>query len=288
MNTEQWTIKSVLDWTLSYFTEKCVESPRLSAEILLASTLGLERIDLYVQYDRPLDKQELAAFKAKILRRTKHEPVAYITEKKAFWKSTFIVTPHVLIPRPDTESLLETAIAHLNSRKKGLRILELGIGSGAIIVSLARELPYHTYFGTDCSYSAINIARQNATQMNVTIHFVVSHWLDALSGTFDLIVSNPPYIPTLELQSLAAEIVQFEPQVALDGGNDGLFHIRTIIQDAPHYLASDGVLMVEMGCDQGKAIQELVAEEGRSKTLQILKDYAGHERVVCIGNIGQS
>ncbi|ETR70827.1 MAG: methyltransferase [Candidatus Magnetoglobus multicellularis str. Araruama] len=288
MNTEQWTIKSVLDWTLSYFTEKCVESPRLSAEILLASTLGLERIDLYVQYDRPLDKQELAAFKAKILRRTKHEPVAYITEKKAFWKSTFIVTPHVLIPRPDTESLLETAIAHLNSKQKGLRILELGIGSGAIIVSLARELPYHTYFGTDCSSAAIDIARQNATQMDVRIHFVVSHWLDALSKTFDLIISNPPYIPTLELQSLSAEIVQFEPQVALDGGNDGLFHIRTIIQNAPQYLASDGVLMLEMGCDQGKAIQELIAEERRSKTLQILKDYAGHERVVCIGNIGQS
>jgi release factor glutamine methyltransferase len=290
MKSEQWTIKSVLDWTQTYFKEKFVESPRLSAEILLADTLGLERIDLYLQFDRPLDKPELASFKAKLLRRAQHEPVAYITGKKAFWKSTFNVSPHVLIPRPETELLLENAISLIQSKQGSMRIIELGVGTGAIIVSLANEFPDHAYFGTDYSVQAIQIAMQNARQNidhNNRIQFVVSEWFEALSTRypFDLIISNPPYIAKEVFSNLQPEITRFEPQLALDGGQDGFIHIQTIIQQAANYLSTDGVLLLEIGFDQRKAVEKCVASSNDFKTVNIIKDYAGHDRIACISGV---
>jgi len=287
MKSEQWTIKSVLDWTQTYFIEKCVESPRLSAEILLADTLGIERIDLYIQFDRPLEKKELSEFKAKLLRRAQHEPVAYITETKAFWKSTFFVTPHVLIPRPETELLLETAITYVQSKQKKLRIIELGVGSGAVIISLANTCSEHTYLGTDYSYAAIQIAQQNARQIignNNQITFVVSDWFGSFSTSppFDLIISNPPYIPTQDIKKLQPEIAHYEPQMALDGGKNGLNHIQMIIQQAANYLSADGLMLLEIGCDQGDAVEKYIAAHDPLGTVKIIKDYAGHDRVAWI------
>ena len=292
MKPEQWTIKSVLNWTQTYFKEKLVESPRLSAEVLLADTLGLERIDLYVQFDRPLEKQELSVFKAKLLRRAQHEPVAYITEKKSFWKSTFFVTPHVLIPRPETELLLETAITHIQSVQRNMRIIELGVGSGAVITSLTKELSEHIYLGTDCSFPAIQTAQQNVRQIighNHGIQFVVSNWFRSLSKSnkFDLIISNPPYIPTQVLSKLQTEVSLFEPKMALDGGQDGLIHIQTIIQQAGSYLSTNGVLLLEIGFDQRKAVEKYVAESINFETVKILKDYAGHDRIAWISGASQ-
>jgi release factor glutamine methyltransferase len=285
-----WTIKSVLEWTQTYFKEKFVESPRLSAEILLADTLGLERIDLYVQFDRPLDKQELSGFKSKLLRRAQHEPVAYITEKKAFWKSIFVVSPHVLIPRPETELLVEHAISLIHSKQGNMRILELGVGSGAIIVSLATEFPYHIYWGTDYSFPAIQIAKQNAMQntgCDNRIQFVVSDWFESVSTLqpFDLIISNPPYISREALSKLQPEITRFEPQMALDGGEKGFIHLQTIIEQAANYLSTDGTLLLEIGFDQREFVENCVASGNDFKSVKILKDYAGHDRIACISGV---
>ena len=291
MNTKPWTIKSVLTWTTDYFKEKSIESPRLSAEILLAETLGLNRIDLYVQFDRPLDKTELKTYKDKILRRAQHEPVAYIVGTKDFWQSTFGVSPHVLIPRPDTETLVETAINYINHQKYSLRILELGVGSGAISVSLARECPDHNFFATDSSCLAIQQASENALSIlnqNHPIQFIVSDWFSALANLypFDLIISNPPYIPSHEIQKLQPDIFQYEPLTALDGGSDGLNAFRMIIEEASGYLILDGTLMLEMGFDQGVDIQKLVDSNPDYTDMKIIKDDAGHDRVAVITSQG--
>jgi len=287
MKSEPWTIKSVLRWTQTYFKEKFVESPRLSAEILLAYTLGLERIDLYVQFDRPLEKQELAEFKARLIRRSQHEPVAYITQSKSFWKHNFFVSPHVLIPRPETELLLETAIEKIQYRKNSLRIIEMGVGSGAVIISLAKEFPIHTYVGTDYSFPAIQIAQQNAKQIldhTPLIQFVVSDWFESLTthAPFDLIISNPPYIASDILGSLQPEISRFEPLIALDGGENGCQHIQALLQKAPAYLNSEGILLLEIGFDQRVAVEKYVAKSDFFEQVKILKDYAGQDRIACI------
>jgi len=287
MKSEQWTIKSVLNWTQTYFKEKFVESPRLSAEILMADTLGLERIDLYVQFDRPLNKQELSNYKAKLLRRAQHEPVAYITGTKHFWKSAFDVSPHVLIPRPETELLLETAISLIQSKEKKMRIMELGVGSGAVIVSLAKDAPEHIYVGTDFSLMAIQTAQQNAKKITGdanNIQFIVSDWFESLSteNQYDLIISNPPYIASHVLSTLQPEVSHFEPQMALNGGPDGLMHIQAIIQQAAHYLTDDGFLLLETGFDQREDVEKIVAASNKFNTVKVFKDYAGHDRIACI------
>ncbi|KPA08923.1 HemK family modification methylase [Candidatus Magnetomorum sp. HK-1] len=286
MITEQWTIKAVLNWTQTYFEQKSVESPRLSAELLMADTLALERIELYLQYDRPLEKQELQSFKQKMFRRVQHEPIAYITGSKAFWESSFDVSPQVLIPRPDTETLIEAAISQIESAKTPLRILELGVGSGAIIVSLAKQFPQHTYFATDRSYSAICTAKKNANKILQTnsVFFILSDWFSGLSAghLFHLIISNPPYIPTKDLKTLQPDIFKFEPLIALDGGDNGLFHLKQIIQQAADYLEKDGTLMLETGFDQRHAVESIASSTGKYENIKSIKDYAGHERVVLI------
>jgi release factor glutamine methyltransferase len=287
MKSEQWTIKSVLDWTQTYFKEKIVESPRLSAEVLLAETLGIKRIDLYIQFDRPLEKQELSQYKAKLLRRAQHEPVAYITETKSFWKSEFSICPHVLIPRPETELLVETAISHIQSKDRNMRIIELGVGSGAVIVSIANDAPDHVFMGSDLSFPALHIAQKNAHKIiddNNRIQFFVSDWFGSIapSYSFDLIISNPPYIPTHVLSTLQPEIVNFEPMGALDGGQDGCFHIQKIIQEAASYLSTDGLLLLEMGFDQREAVEKCVHLSHDFDDVKFIKDYAGHDRIACI------
>ncbi|MBF0449465.1 MAG: peptide chain release factor N(5)-glutamine methyltransferase [Candidatus Magnetomorum sp.] len=284
ITTDQWTIKSVLTWTQTYFNEKSVENPRLSAELLLADTLALKRIDLYLQYERPLEKQELQSFKQKILRRIHHEPIAYIIGSKAFWESTFDVSPQVLIPRPDTETLVETAISSIQGKTIPLRILEVGVGSGAIIISLAKKFPHHHFFATDRSYPAAFIAQQNAKKIlpATTVHFLISDWFSGISmkQPFDMIVSNPPYICTQDLKTLQPDIVNHEPQMALDGGHDGLHHIRQIIQHGESYLKHNAYLIMEIGFDQRNAVEQIISLTGKYDSVKCIKDYAGHERVL--------
>ncbi len=282
-----WTILKVLSWSEGYFAQFDIDSPRLTAEMLLAHALDIRRLDLYLQFDRPLNSDELAAYKAFIQRRVKsREPVAYITGEKGFWNGDFFVSHHVLIPRPDTETLVEQAIEVINGlEKKGrkVRVLDMGTGSGAIVLSLAQSCPGHHYFALDCSFDAIMIARQNKLPC-ASVQFLVGSWLTSFrkGELFDLIVSNPPYVPTEDILTLQPEIKNHEPKLALDGGEDGFDCYREILSAAPFHLSPNGVLMMEMGADQRSQMEREVAAIAQYSSPRFVKDYAEHDRVVIL------
>nr|WP_320193768.1 peptide chain release factor N(5)-glutamine methyltransferase [uncultured Desulfobacter sp.] len=280
-----WTIKSILSWTDTYFSQHSVDSPRLTAEILLAQVLGLRRLDLYLQHDRPLEKQELSAFKVLIQRRVAREPVAYITGRKGFFREQFKVAPGVLIPRPDTETLVETAVGVLSEMSQSgrqARVMELGVGSGAVIVSIANACDGHLYFGNDLSCDALEIARANVNAFARTpVSLFRGDWLEAVTPRplFDLILSNPPYIPSVDIEALAPEIRDHEPRQALDGGGDGLDAVRAILVQAGDRLLPSGRLVLEIGFDQKKMVKSLAQGLFWLAELDFVKDLAGHHRV---------
>lgn len=286
-----WTIIKILSWTESYFKDHSIDSPRLTAEILLSHCLGIKRLDLYLQHDRPLQKDELSLFKILIKRRIQNEPVAYITGEKGFFESDFEVEKGVLIPRPDTETIVEEALKILFSDPKNVNpktVLELGTGSGAIIVSLAKAAPGHSYFASDISDAALAIAKKNAEKIaGNKVRFLGSAWFSSLKRipVFDLIVSNPPYIPSGEIQCLQPEIREFEPVLALDGGMDGLDCFRSILDEAHHYLAPGGAILLEMGFDQKDGIQGVFERYSQYGSIDFIRDLAGHDRVVLIKKI---
>ncbi len=280
----------MLAWTQSHFKDHSIDSPRLTAEILLAHSLNLKRLDLYLNYDRPLQQNELAAFKKLIRRRRFREPVAYITGQKGFFESDFKVGPNVLIPRPETEILVETALRTLRSASETetagpLKVLELGTGSGAIVVSLAKAEPHHCYVAGDISFAALTVAAGNDARIaGGKIHFFVGDWFSPLkSGSaFDLIVSNPPYIPAEDIQTLEPEVKSHEPILALDGGRDGLDCFRDILGNAHSRLSSGGTILLEMGFDQRAGIETLFRSCPEYESIDFIKDLSGHDRVVKI------
>ncbi|MBC8246783.1 MAG: peptide chain release factor N(5)-glutamine methyltransferase [Deltaproteobacteria bacterium] len=279
----QWTILSLIQWTTSYFKSHHIENPRADAEILLAHALNLERIDLYLRYDQPLNHDELSRFKILIKRRIQREPVAYITGTKEFWSLDFRVTTDVLIPRPETECLVERALVVL-SGDTPLRVLELGTGSGAITIALASEKPDHHYVATDRSVFAVCLAGENAKRhkLDQSMSFFAGDWFQPLNedGFFDMIISNPPYIRTEEIDRLEPEIFRYEPRISLDGGEDGLQCIEQILVKAHHCLKSKGKLLLEMGHDQREKIQAILNSMGRYDNISFFMDYSGHDRGV--------
>lgn len=289
-----WTILATLQWTADYFKKHSIESPRAAAEILLAHSLGFRRLDLYLRYDQPLNDEELKHFKALIKRRLGHEPIAYIVGEKEFWSLDFKVNRSVLIPRPETEGLVEAALDHLAGwgKKSGsdvpaCRILELGTGSGAVITSLAHERPGHTYCATELSLPTLELARENARRHlpENAVHFLAGQWFAALNpakSRFDLILSNPPYIPTHDIAGLAPEICRHEPEMALDGGPDGLRDLVHLIENAFGFLNPGGVLLLEIGWDQYHAVAAHGRRTGAYEHIEVRKDLAGLDRVAVL------
>jgi len=282
-----WTPIKLIQWATSYFNSHHIDSPRTTAEILLAHALGVKRIDLYLRYDQPLNSDELNRFKTLIKRRLDREPVAYILSYKEFWSKDLEVNRNVLIPRPETECLVERALESLaaDSRAGCKSVLELGTGSGAVIVALAFENPRHSYLATDISSDAVRIARCNAIRhgLEARIHFIVADWfapIDVRSGRFDLIVSNPPYVRSMDLKRLQPEIHAYEPVAALDGAEDGLLYLRHIIECAHRYLKSGGCLLLEMGHDQKEPLKQIIDACGQYEDVEFYKDYSGHDRIV--------
>jgi len=275
----------LIRWTTDYFQRHHIDQARTDAEILLAHALGLRRIDLYLNHDQPLHTDELKPFKAAIQRRINREPVAYITGVREFWSLELAVNPAVLIPRPETECLVEAVLPTLNRQVEvPMRVLELGTGSGAIIVALAHEHPYHRYVGMDRSLDALYTARQNARKHEVdsAIGWFCGNWDAALAperATFNLIVSNPPYIRSAEIDALQPEIRHFEPRSALDGSGNGLDCLGRILETAHRYLGPGGVLALEMGHDQAADVVAIAAQTGRYHPVRIFPDYGGHDRV---------
>jgi release factor glutamine methyltransferase len=279
-----WTILRTLQWTTGYFADHGIDSPRADAEILLAHTLGCQRIDLYLRHDQPLNADELSEFRARIRRRGRREPVAYITGSKEFWSLEFKVTPDVLIPRPETEGLVEAAL-RLFPDDQPLRVLDLGVGSGIITIALAHERRQWRFWATDLSEKAIAVAQSNAETHHVEdrIRWWVGWWFNGVEAApdepFDLIVSNPPYIAGEGLSALEPEVRRFEPRVALEGGPDGLESIAHILQTAPIYMRPGGWLLMEIGCDQGAAVKRLAGKCRAFDQIFVEKDFAGLDRV---------
>jgi release factor glutamine methyltransferase len=280
-----WTILDLVKWTGWYFREHQIPNARSEAEILLAHTLTARRIDLYLNHDQPLCEDELKQFKSLIKRRVNGEPVAYITGAWEFWSLALTVNPSVLIPRPETECLVEAVLPFLDDfAGMPKRVLEMGVGSGAIIIALAHEHPEHCYVAMDRCAVAVQTARQNARTHKVDHRFnwFCGDWDAALAPerqSFDLIVANPPYIRSHEVDGLQPEIRNHEPRAALDGSGDGLRCIRHLIESAHRYLINGGMVALEMGHDQKKDVQSIARKVGRYESPRIVKDYSGHDRV---------
>jgi release factor glutamine methyltransferase len=276
-----WTIGSILTWTGQYFAEKGVENPRLDAEVLLSHILERERIQLYVNFDQPLQPHELTAYREAVKKRVARMPVAYITGCREFMGLEFCVTPAVLIPRPDTEILVEAVLKKLHGFEQPA-LLDLGTGSGAIIVSLLANLSTAVGAAVDISDKALEIARQNAekNQVSSRLKFYQGDLYQPVEGqTFDAIISNPPYIPDSDIQELTQE-VRKEPHLALAGGPDGLDFYRRIVRDAAQYLNTGGLLAVEVGIHQAQAVAALAQSVEQLVFTEIVKDYSSIERVV--------
>jgi release factor glutamine methyltransferase len=278
---ELWTVSKLLDWTTNYFKKFNIEWPHLEAEILLAHALGLKRIDLYIQHERILNKEELAKFKDLIKRREKKEPIAYITNNQPFMSLDFYVDQSVLIPRPETELLVGIIIDLIKNDSRLITIADIGTGSGCIAVSLAKYLPQVKTIGIDASQEAIVIAHKNAVKHGLEnrCEFRFGSLLDPLAEKVDMILSNPPYIQSDQIEKLQEEVAIWEPRDALDGGKDGLEYIRKIIEQAPAHLASEGKIYIEIGFDQKEKVKELARETGKYQEIRIIKDLSGKDRI---------
>jgi release factor glutamine methyltransferase len=264
LTEEAWTIRKVLSWTTGRFEKEDIDAPRLTAEILLAHILKLDRVRLFMELDRPLQKDELAEFKALIQRRMQFEPTQYLTGYKDFYNRRFAVDPRVLIPRPETELLVE-AVLQLLPKDAPSRVLDLCTGSGCIGVTIAAERPQASVWVTDLSKGACEVAAANAEKHQVASRVSVLHgdlFAAVPAGArFDVVVSNPPYIKRAELPGLQKE-VRKEPPEALDGGEDGLDFVRRIAEGSHAALKRGGWLALEIGDEQGEAVKAVLTRAG--------------------------
>jgi release factor glutamine methyltransferase len=281
-----WTIRRVVAWAAADLAQRQIESPRLNAELLLGHALKLTRLELILEAHRPLLPAELARYKELLKRKWTGEPTAYLLGVREFFGYQFAVDPRVLIPRPDTETLVEVALTRLAATEADgprLRVLDLCTGSGCVALALGRKRPDLSTIGVDLSRDALELAEQNRAALGLTelVSFVYGDLFDALTPgePFDAIVSNPPYVPSLEIATLEPSVQHFEPHLALDGGEDGLCLVRRIIQEAPSWLADGGLLALEIGAGQSSIVDELMRARGFRDIVRS-RDYGGHERVV--------
>ncbi|TWI77430.1 release factor glutamine methyltransferase [Desulfobotulus alkaliphilus] len=280
-----WDVGKVLRWTTEYFATHGIDSPRLTAEILLAHCLGTSRLNLYLRFDQPLNPSERDAFRHLIRRRAAREPVAHITGERSFWTLDLATGPQALIPRPDTETLVSEALKYL-PEDRACRVLDLGTGTGCIALAVAAERPLCTVFAVDLSIAACGLAMKNIRNADLAARVfpVTASWCGAFKrGTlFDLVVSNPPYIPTAHMAALAPEVRDHEPPLALDGGADGLSAYRSLVSEVRDVLRPGGILLLEIGYDQFRDVSYLFAGTGDYEVFPCVMDLADRERVVVL------
>lgn len=289
MTDKRWTVKELLYLTTNYLREKAIDSPRLCAEVLLSHQLKKTRVELYLGYDQPLRREEIAGFRSLVRRRVKREPLQYITGHQEFWSLDLVVNPAVMIPRPETEVLVEEA---LRLRQNGLlsdnlnpMILDVGTGSGAIAIALAKEIEGARIWASDISPEALQLAEENARRHNLggRIRFCEGDLLEPFAGSsaaFDMIVSNPPYIATEEFGALAPEIRYYEPRAALDGNEGGMRCIQRLIGESGPYLRDGGWLLVEMDPHQTERALNLIDSAQCFGYKERIKDYRDSYRMV--------
>lgn len=297
--TSDWTILKLLDWTTAYFTEHGVPNPRLDGELLLSDILNLKRIDLYLNFEKPVAPADLARFKSYVQRRSRREPLQYVVGHTDFFGRRFCVTPDVLIPRPETEQLVARALEWLDAHPQATRVLDFGTGSGCIAITLALERPQLQVTAVDTSAAAVAVATNNAKILGAELDWIsppltgegqgegeiqrVHPLTLALSHRergFDLIISNPPYIPATEAGALQPEVVRFEPHLALFGGDDGLAFYRQLLSNAADQLQPGGALALEIGAGQGDAILDIATAVGKWQTPRRYNDLSGIERIM--------
>ena len=287
MDTTVWTVQRIMDWTQSYFAKAGIESARLDTEVLLAHVLKKERIFLYAHFDRPLSTDERDEFRAMVKRRAMREPVAYILGEKEFYGRPFVVNEFTLIPRPETEHLIDGI---LKWKKEGcggeawsgpLKVLDIGTGTGCIGITLAAELDEVEVTAVDISQEALHMASANADALGVAekIRFIQGDLLDSVKGEqFHLIVSNPPYVEEVERANLPPDVAQFEPESALFAGEDGMDIIRRLVPDAAAQLVSGGLFAMEFGSSQRELVESCVGESWADYRIE--QDLQGHPRAL--------
>ncbi len=282
-----WTIARLLSWTTDFFREHGIENPRLDAEVLLAAVLGKDRMYLYVHFDEPLEPAELARFRSHVKERAAHVPLAYVLGRREFMGLDFRVTRDTLIPRPDTEILVQCAVDFLRARAAEggdeHSIADIGTGTGAIALSVLHYTEGTRADAVDISPAAAEVARENAERLNLTerIEIHEGDLTAPLAGrSYDVILSNPPYIPTADIVTLMSEVRSHEPHLALDGGRDGLTLYRRLAADAPALLREGGMIAVEVGIGEACDVACLLETHPRIVRTEIHRDLGGIERVV--------
>lgn len=283
---KSYNVSDILKLAVSFLEKHNVQNPRLDSELLLGKILNLSRVEIYTDFFRPLVLREIEDYRKLIVLRAKGKPVAYILGEKPFRHLNLKVNSDVLIPRPETELLVEKTLDVAKKMKGPLKIMDLCTGSGAIALSVAREISDVFVLALDISEKALRVARENAEIYGLQgkVKFICCDLFEGLDDSFigdiDVIVSNPPYIPSGEINELQKEIRDFEPILALDGGSDGLKEYRRIIAEAPDYLKKGGYLILEVGAGQADFITKLLNDSGVFDEIDVSKDYAGIERVV--------
>ena len=275
------TVLELLQATTTYFAKKGVEQPRLSIEHLLAEALGKKRIELYLEFDRSLSEHELEPLREKVRRRAEGEPLQHLLGHWDFFGRTFKTDHRALIPRPETERLVETVLKEFAiCEESANRLVDVGTGSGVLAITFALERPGLEISAVDLSEDALTLARENAERLGVSdrIAFHRSDLLDQMEGPFHWIVANLPYIPTADLHALQRE-VKFDPALALDGGKDGLTIIKRLIESVPAKIALNGLIALELGHGQAHEVSGIMASKNY-RDISIKKDYQGVERLL--------
>lgn len=287
MSKKMWRVVDLLKWTSQYFEQHGIPNPRLDAEVLLGHLLEKSRLQLYLHFEMPVFQEHLTPFRELIKKRIEHTPVSYLTNRKEFMSVDFYVDERVLIPRPETEQLVETIL--ITETGDSARLLELGTGSGVIATCLAAHQPEWDIIATDISEAALAVAQKNAETHApaAQIKFLSGDLFEPIKAMdpdgeirFDWIVCNPPYIKKTEWDTLSPDVRDYEPEIALFAGNDGLAVIRRLIVEAPEYLTPNGKLILEIGDTQADAIRTLIDAEPAYCTYKFIKDYAQKERIV--------
>jgi release factor glutamine methyltransferase len=305
---QTWTIQKLLNWITRYLTDKNIDSPRLSAELLLSHVLGLKRIELYTQFDRPVPPEQLERLRDLVKRAGRYEPIAYLIGRTEFYSLEINVTPDCMIPRPETELLVERAIEFLRARTLQARentpgpvpeaaegtaapqyVCDLCTGSGCIAVAIAKNFPHARIIATDISDAALAVAAENVKKHHLTdrITPLCGDLFDPIiSGLdvnqFDLIVCNPPYVSTAQYEKLDKNVKDYEPKQALFAGVDGLDIYKRIIEDAGPFLKTGAALMLEIGYAQGPAVKEMLEKSKEFGEIKIEKDFHNNDRIVTV------
>jgi release factor glutamine methyltransferase len=281
-DTKRWTVVEMIRWTAEYLAGKGFHNARLNAELLLAGMLGLKRLDLYLQFDRPLTPEELAEYRERLRRRARREPLQYIDGTAAFRDLVLKVDRRVLIPRPETERLVQEVLDWAAGRTD-LSAVDVGTGSGAIALSLASEGPFARVVATDLSDGALALARENHqfAAPDAPVEFRAGDLLEPVRGErFDAVVSNPPYVGEDEAPSLDAEVRDWEPAGSLFAGGGGLDVIRRLVPQAAEALSPGGLLAMEIGAAQGPAVCGIITETNAFGAPRVRPDLAGRDRIV--------